>query len=339
MSRPDPRWDVTQAEGLEVVEGEDWVRLVAHTPPEREFLRNANEKLKAIRWAGVAPKILTYRHVYGELTLERIGATYVGDEMAWLWGACDLLAALTESGIKHGDLSAKNLRHRRDRPMAIDFQESIWTVAEGQIETKRPEPDAEVLWRSAVEITGDRDRRFRRWQAIKPWLDDAGILDLGCSWGHFSRLAEVDSPALWVAGFDIAPMPSWPALESDRLTLHEQDVLTAFNLPDGITAHPKPPTAFVLSTWSHLVQQTTLTLATDWLRDLVKACGQVFFEPHLFGDGPGRPEEGPGQPIHPTDGMVANWLRQKIGCREVTGLCTLPVHGREAARTVWRLTT
>ena len=319
----DPRWDVSLAEGLKVIEHESQIELRAETETETGFLHNAARMLDALRDFKVAPRVRL--DAPGMLVLERIDGVYEGDEMAWLWGACDLLAALHETGIKHGDLSPKNLCHRGDRPIAIDFQESVW-VSDG-IATKRPEPDAEILWQSAIEITGDQDRRFRRWQAIRPFLDDAGILDLGCSWGHFARLAAVDSPAAWVAGFDRESQPSWPGLVSDRLKLSELDVL---ELPPRLTMFPKRPTAFVLSTWPYLVQQAGLTEAIGWLRSIVRICGQTFFEPQLFGDGPGAS-------IHPTDGMVAQWLQKEIRCT-AEPLVTIPVHGRDAARTVWRLT-
>ncbi len=306
----DPRWDVSLAAGLVIQEEGDLVHLSATTDTERAFLANAAEKLQALQGLGVAPRCLGAFD--GMLTLERITGSYEGDEMAWLWGACDLLQALDACDIKHGDLAPKNLLHRGDRPIAIDFQESVWY--EDGIATKRPQPDAEILWKSAVEITGDEDRRFRRWQAIQPHLDEAGILDLGCSSGHFGRLAEVDSEAVWIYGFDLEPHKAWHGLMSERLIF---DAINILELPPRVSMYPVPPTAFVLSTWPYLVQQAGLTEATGWLRSIVRLCGQTFFETQLFGDGPGAS-------IHPTDGMVARWLQDEIRCT-AEPLVTIPV--------------
>lgn len=323
----DPRWDVSEAVGLEVIEGHGLVTLKAHTEVETAFLANANEKLQRLADYGVSPEVLN--HIPGVLSMEYLDDRYGGDELRWLWGACHLLEALRECGIKHGDLAPKNLRCRFGGPMAIDFQESVWI--EDGIETKRPEDDGEILMRSGIEITGDQDRRFRRWLAIRPHLGTGGILDLGCSTGHFARLAEVDSQASWIAGYDQERQETWAGLTSDRLTFTgPYDIL---ELPGRVAEHwlIKPESAFVLSTWPYLVQQTTLGRATDWLRELLQLCDQVFFEPQLFGDGPGAS-------IHASDGLVARWLMEEIRCK-FEPLVTVPVHGREAYRTVWRLTT
>jgi hypothetical protein len=201
----DPRWDVSEARGLKITEEEDAVRLVASTEVETAFLANAAKMYRLLQPWGVTPELRA--HVDGCLVLERIRGHYVGGvswaEMDFLWGCIDLLRALQGAGIKHGDLTAKNLVVRDNRPLAIDFQEAVLT--KDGIETKRPQPDAEILWQAAVEITGDEDRRFRRWQMMRKHVRGLTV-DVGANTGHFCAMARLDSEAVSVAWLTAIPI-------------------------------------------------------------------------------------------------------------------------------------
>jgi len=63
------------------------------------------------------------------------------------------------------------------------------------------------------------------------------------------------------------------------------------------------------------------------MEKLAKRSSQLFFETQLYGDGPGLPE-------HKTDDDVYKFLKQ-FG--KVEKLVTIPVFGRDAARSVWRI--
>lgn len=83
----------------------------------------------------------------------------------------------------------------------------------------------------------------------------------------------------------------------------------------------------LFSTWAYIYNDYGRERAFQLLADIVKSCGILFFETQLAGDGPG-PD------FLVTDDDVANMLGQ-FGTPQP--LATIPVTGRPASRTVWRV--
>lgn len=317
----DPRWDVSRARGLKVTEDGDEVRLISSTETEDAFLANAARMYRILEPSGTTPKLRS--HVAGLLVLERIRGSYVADvqwsEMDFFWGCIDLLRALQGAGIKHGDLTAKNLVVRDNRPLAIDFQEAVFV--KDAIETKRPESDAEILWQAAIDITGDQDRRLRRWQLLREHVRGLTV-DIGANAGHFCALARLDSAATKIFWIDSDP--------EMRTVAEALDVADQYFVGDATRFNYQSETVLLLSTWAHFIDQIGWDLAIGWLANLIKGADQVLFETQYFGDGPGPKE-------FQNDLDLLHWVQKVGGKAERLG--AIPVHGRLASRTVWRLTS
>lgn len=326
MRSDDPRFPGELA-GIEVIEGDDTVTLVARTRSEAAMLANAHRNLGLIAPYGVAPRASVFLRPdlhTARLRLERIRDDGVTSETELLWGACNLLAALQACSLQHGDLSTKNLALRGGRPIALDWQESA--SIDEHIPPKRPEGDAAVLWRSAVELSGDQDRVFRRWQAMRPHLTGvSAIVDLGCGEGRFCRLAEVDSDAAAITGIDQSASAGLVFLaHCERATFEQRD------LREVGPADVEGCTVFCLSVWAHLAAQWGDEPAWRWLRAIVEAADQVLYETHYMGDGPRREVRFPRDPSDLRAAFAALGIEHEL-------LTEIPVHGRDAVRTVWRL--
>jgi hypothetical protein len=66
----------------------------------------------------------------------------------------------------------------------------------------------------------------------------------------------------------------------------------------------------------------------EWLDAVIKRSQQVFIEIHRYGDGPGSVR-------FQNDLDVYNYLKTFVATEQIKRLCSLPVHGRNATRTVW----
>lgn len=83
------------------------------------------------------------------------------------------------------------------------------------------------------------------------------------------------------------------------------------------------------SAWPYLVRDYGQEAAEGFLKRAIKGAGVLYFETQLAGDGPG--------PMFLPDLDSVEALLKRCGAHAVKPICTLPVAGRPAERTVWRV--
>ncbi len=120
----------------------------ARTKAGEAELANEARFLEALASTPFVPQLRSATQT--KLIMEDIGKDEpVQDEAAFLRRCIGLLHAFRERGIRHGDLTAKNLIVRGDCPVALDFGESRF--ADEDSPDKRPKPDAYHFWRAISE--------------------------------------------------------------------------------------------------------------------------------------------------------------------------------------------
>ncbi len=323
--------------GLIVLRQDGAIVKRAYTPGDRDGIRTEAMMLRALEGTGFVPRLLEESEDF--IIQEDLGESEpVQDGEVFRQEAARLLWTLRKHSIRHGDLTGVNLIIKADRPVAIDFQQSNFFGE--PIPDKRKLSDSYFLWRfvagtSAVQHpTADTPRVVRRWLAVLGGLgglaqnnplDGKSLLDLGCFQGDFCALAAADGMAAvgvdqggfrtgedsiaaardlwagWPCEFHKAEIMEWPAFQYDAVLF--------------------------FSTWAYIVQDYGRQAGFELLDRIVSKAGVLFFETQLAGDGPG-PD------FLVTDDDVANMLGQ-FGTPQA--LATIPVTGRPANRTVWRV--
>lgn len=250
----------------------------------------------------------------------------VQDEAAFLRACITLLCEFRVRGIRHGDLTAKNLIVRGDCPVAVDFGQSTFADEDGL--SKRAKPDAYYFWR-AVNEKHPGIRAVDRWIAVRGALggdeDDAwgslggrDVLDLGCYTGETTAMAATEGAA--AVGVD----RDAEAVMRAREVWHPYGC--QFLCADIVGYEPEAADiVFLFSTWAYMVRDHGRKAAEEALALLVKRSQVLFFETQLRGDGPG-----PDFLESNTDVAV---MLNRFG--KIEALTTTPVAGRDAWRTVW----
>lgn len=254
-----------------------------------------------------------------------------------------MLAWLRWRGVRHGDLTGPNVILHNNRPALVDWQEGHFLTEPAP--QKSPHSDSYFVCRYLSGTAGpdghaDTPRIARRWLAVLDSLGctmvdpclpmkDKTFLDIGCFQGDFVALAA--SEGMLALGIDPGGFRSGEnAIEIGRdlwrgfppigiVKMEQGDVFDFIQFDNDVV--------MMFSTWPYLVQQKGRAEATALLARIIKECGVFFFETQLYGDGPG-PD------FHRTDEDVGNMLAQ---WGSVEKLVTIPVTGRPASRTVWRV--
>jgi len=303
------------------------IDLFAYTDIEICFLKNYYEKLSSIGHNKFTPHVYNFSEgdFAGKLTLEHLGESEsVTDEIAFRRNCALLLYTLKKHGIRHGDISTKNIIVKNNKPMLIDFHQSKFNDEPGL--DKRPEGDAFNLWKAALELSPDTSRHIRKWQAIRPFIKRAFLFDLGCAEGDYLLFAfvEKNEPNMfWGIDHNLDALEVaknlWPG-SGFGFHLEHKDILDSVITDDC--------NVLMLSVYAHLLKKHSKIKVDAFIKKIVSQSAQFFFETQLYGDGPG-PE------FFQTDGDVYRFLKQ-FG--EVKKLVTIPVFGRDANRSVWRIT-
>lgn len=318
--------------GLEVVRENDRIVKRAFNPSDAEGLRREGLMLQRLAPTGYAPKLLEYEE--GRIVEEDLGdGQPIQDGEKFRRECIYLLDALHSCNVRHGDLTQPNIIVRDDRPYAIDFQQSNF-YDEGPPQ-KRPLSDSYFLYRWAAEQY-DTPRVLRRWLAV---LGDLGgyaptlplrertLLDLGCYAGDFCGLAAVEG--MRAVGVDTGHFTTEidSIAEAGKLwdKLHRIPTFRRMNIME--VEDFSFDVVLLFSTWAYICNDYGREEAFELLNRITKACGVLYFETQLAGDGPG-PD------FLLTEDDVANMLGQ-FGVP--TPLATISVAGREAARTVWKV--
>lgn len=303
---------------------------VARTKAGEAELANETRFLEALDSTRFVPRLnsATITH----LIMEDIGEDEpVGNEAAFLRRCIALLHAFRERGIRHGDLTAKNLIVRGDYPVALDFGESRF--ADEDSPDKRPKPDAYYFWR-AISEKHPGMRTVDRWIAVRGALggDEDGawdclagrdVLDLGCHTGEMVAMAAAEGARAVGVDRDADVVGQardlWGGFGADTIGCQ-------FLCADIVGYEPEAADiVFLFSTWAYMVQEHGREAAEETLALLIARSQVLFFETQLRGDGPG-PD------FLQTDAGVAGWLGR---WGEPEKLTTLSVAGRDAHRTVW----
>lgn len=267
-----------------------------------------------------------------------------------------LLADLRKHEVRHGDCTSANLIIRNDIPYLIDWQESH--LLSEPAPQKQPWTDSFMIWRTVAEMrsteTGENDtpRVARRWLAVlqdqnavqhnddNPLpLKGKTLTDLGCFQGDFVAAATIEGMEAF--GLDRGGFRT----NEDSIKIG-QELWRGLIAPQHRLCHAdiaKPSVGFIdfckdivllFSTWPYVLDEYGAEVAIDLLRRIIDAQkplgGVLYFESQYYGDGPG-PE------MFKCDDDVEEFFDVEVGAK-ATRLVTIPVTGRDAQRTVWRVT-
>ncbi len=323
--------------------GDGSTRIVkeAFGPNDLEGLHNEAKMLTLMSGTGFAPELLEEHEDY--IIQEDLGEHHheAKDGELLRHNSVKFLHTIRSKGINHGDLTGVNVFFRDNSPVAIDWQQSHM-MDEKNPNPKRSLNDSYFFWRTMQSFptkdhpTPDTPRVLRRWMAVmgglKGWghglpLKGKTFLDLGCFQGDFCALAGLEGMnAVGVdqggfrQGEDSVAIGNglWDYMNNVNLVNH--------NILDWVDfGHDA---VMMFSTWPYIFNDYGLEVAYDLLKKIIDQCGILFFETQLAGDGPG--------PKHlVTDDDVANMLGQ---WGDPEPLVTIPVTGRPASRTVWKVT-
>lgn len=299
---------------------------VANTEQGLILLANEARWLHHLNGSGFTPRL--FMDEPGRIVMQDLGDS---QEVFNLYNfrrkAILLLNTLRYFGVKHGDLTAPNIIVKNDSPMAIDWGEAV--ELGGSLPSKRPEPDATHLW-AVVAANKDTTRMAGRWLAIREAygvnrLEGSTMLDLGCHEGAFVAAAAVEG------------------VESIGVDHDKEAISRAFNLWSGLVSvgfiHynimdfiPSINQHFhfglLLSVFPYLANVYGGKEALDLLAAIKAKCRVLFFETQLYGDGPGPDFFG-------IKSDVAQMLSYLPGVSTIEEIVTIPVAGRDAARTVF----
>lgn len=248
-----------------------------------------------------------------------------------------LLAMMRKARVRHGDLTAPNIIiDAEDRPIAVDWQQSH--LYDEPMQDKHHFSDSYLLWRAAVQVgsvsepTPDTPRVIRRWLMV---LADLGgtvgitevegrrLLDLGCFQGDFCGMAAAEG--MIATGVDQGGFnPEVDSIEVAR-ELWPDCTFVRANITE--LSDYSADAVLLFSTWVYVLRDHGRAVADALIANIVRQTDRLYFETQLFGDGPGAD-------FHQTDADVRNYLAQ-FGRVEALG--SVPVTGRNAYRTVWRL--
>jgi hypothetical protein len=171
--------------------------------------------------------------------------------------------------------------------------------------------------------------RQERWTAIRdaiePPLLGKVLLDFGCHEGAFVGAAAKAGMTAYGVDRDetalVLARARWGLLGAHFLC---KDIVDLDNFQ---MLHAD--VALLLSTWAYIVRDRGAFTGELLIHDLLASIPVLFFETQLWGDGPGPA-------FLKTDDDVRRML-ERYG--ELQPIITLPVAGREAFRTVWKVSS
>jgi len=328
---------------------------VARDEANVDGLERARMALIAMDGTDLAPRLLREARGKGvehgglyETQESDLGTSQpVADGEVLRHAAIRMLIGIRGRGLRHGDLTGPRVDGQSNLIWdgvvlrAVDWQEAH--PMDAPPPQKQPWSDSWLLMRtlsswSAIDGFSDTPRIARRWQAVLGALGaDAAVpslpcrgrtfVDYGCFQGDFVALAAAEG--MLAVGIDRGGFRSGEdsieiARERWRTVNAVGDI--AFRNADMFSEVHPADVAMCFSAWSYMVIERGWDVALDWLRQVIQQSSVMFFETQLAGDGPGT---GALQ----TDDDVAAMLRSVGG--EPTAIVTIPVTGRNAARTVW----
>ena len=309
-----------EIKGITLKREGDWLRVVPGSPIEEKFVLNAATFLARMAGTGFVPQS---RVDDSGLFMEPLGnSEAVWDELAFRRNCARLLLKMKELNIGHGDLTSKNIIVKDNCPIIVDWWQA--KNLDDPTPKKRPEGDAFHLWTAAAEESPDTSRHLRRWLAIREHIGEGSLLDLGCADGDFCLFAASEREDVSVPIFGIDKDPEAVI----RMSKICEGVAVGYTVGNIMKVDDfLYDTVLLLSVWPYIFNQIGAG-ARLLLKRITQRTGQLIFETQLYGDGPGPN-------FLRTDQDVYEMLS---GYGNVEKLATIPVHGREAARSVWLVT-
>ena len=304
--------------------------IIKISATEKGLILLANEArwLHHLNGSGVTPRLLMDEP--GRIVMQDLGESQeVFNLYNFRRNSIFLLNTLRFYGVKHGDLTAPNIIIKNDTPMAVDWGEAV--ELGGTLPSKRPEPDATHLW-AVVADNKDTTRMASRWLAIREAygvnrLEGSTMLDLGCHEGAFAAAAAVEGVESLGIDQDKEAISRafklWDGIANVSFT--------TFNIMDFITStlvNQHFHFGLLLSVFPYLVNVYGAKEALELLAAIKAKCRVLFFESQLVDDGPGPDFFG-------IKSDVAQMLSYLPGVSKVEEIVTIPVAGRDAARTVF----
>lgn len=294
-------------------------------------LRNAYRFFRALQTTPYIPTWRSYQK--GRLVYDFIEETPVTDTEVARRNVANLLQTLRDMYINHGDLTAPNFVFRDNIPVVFDWDQSIF-MHEPKPQ-KRPKLDAYHIWPAVVDKAGDPSRVIRRWLACMPhieyWMGWGTLVDLGTHMGDFPGMAAAQG--IWSLGVDGEFIR--PCIDIAQELWSETYLHTAFLKCDIADYLNKDVSKFnivmMFSTWPYIVQQHGQEKANWVLQRCINLSDIFLFETQYAGDGPG-PD------FITNDNDAVTYVRSVDPDIQMVPVVTLPVGGREAARTVWKIT-
>ncbi len=313
-----------------------------------QAIQNETRMLEAMEGSTFTPMVLSSGDDF--VVQADAGDSRTPDDMeAYRRNCVKMLATIRARNIRHGDLTGSNIINQGDWPIAIDWQEGHFL--DEPAPQKQPFSDSFLLMRHLEGTLGpdgqaDTPRVARRWRAILGDLAaqfnftlplrDKTFLDLGCFQGDFVALAAAEG--MTAVGIDAGGFRSgensieigyklWRDFPFGKLSLANMDIM---NIKDY---RIKPPelndVTMMFSTWPYIVNHYGMPKAWRALSDITKATHVLYFETQLHGDGPGI--EAIKTPRDVEDMFSGMGTTAKP-------IITIPVTGRPAERTVFRVT-
>lgn len=326
---------IKEREDCIVLDAGDYIIKRAKSDTGLGEIQNCIRFIRALEDTDFVPKLL---HVgSSEVHVEKIiedepliladTSEFVSGQNSIRLGAIEILLELLSRNIFHGDLTEYNIKIRNNKPVIIDWGESRfgWETEP----TKRAGIDADYLYPALLNFIPDTNRIIRRWLAIRREIKHlrgfGKFLDLGTLYGDFVAMAR--SEGFVAAGYDNNGFDT-SGLEIAKHRWGKYGV--RFEQSDLIDFDIKSDVMTLLSVWTYLERDYGFDKAFEFLKRVVANSSYLFFETHLQGDGFG-PE------FLKTDDDVKKLLI-KAGASSVRPLITIDVAGRNASRTVWKVT-
>lgn len=323
--------------GLRVTRTKQGILKEAYGDIDLEGVKNEAYMLQKLEVSGIAPKLLDQGENW--ILEEDLGkGEPIRDEEKIRHNMVRVLWELRQAGIHHGDMTAVNIIIKNNFPKIIDFQQS--NLFENPTYRKHPLCDGYYGWRYVWKApiaggTPDTSRIVGRWLAVLGSLTGhrpnalvgKRLLDIGCFRGDFPAMAAAEG--MYAHGIDVGGFRSGEnSIATARETwgyMGDQIQFTNKNIMDHEDFNYD--VVMMFSTWPYIVNDFDRTAAVELLKKIVNQCGVFFFETQLHGDGPG-----PNFLLEESD--VASMFGKFA---EVRSIINLPVWGRSATRTVWRI--
>lgn len=331
--------------GLDVKRENGVIIKKAHTRDGDEYYRIARRgistearMLRAMSDSGWTPELVAEHDDF--IVQTDLGDTEkVQSEQIFRRNCTRMLYELRRRGIRHGDLTDRNIIVHNDRPWLIDWQEAHF-IGEPALQ-KQPRSDSALLfkslsfWKDAQGIA-DPSRVTRRWRAILVALGadtdfnlpykGRTFLDLGCFQGDMVAMAACEG--MDVEGVDYGGFRSGEdsIAIANELWASLSCKFTKVNIMDLPQSYFERCVVTMFSTWPYIVDTSGRERAEKLLETIINRALIFFFETQLYGDGPGPHFLGGDYDVRA--------MLQKYAS-SVEPIITLPVDGRNATRTTW----